>query len=156
LVEVTMTVLILSVVSASVVPIVFTAGDAYANASNVRRTAEKTAYAMERVVRTLRDTPAGTVRGTLDIVTASPSEVRFGSGKGIELTGTTLYERATDGTLSPLCDQVTSFTIQYFGNDGVTSTTATPGSTQRFNVTIVCDGFELRSGVLARVRVVDP
>jgi prepilin-type N-terminal cleavage/methylation domain-containing protein len=156
LVEVTMTVLILGIISASVVPIVFTAGDAYANASNVRRTAEKTAYAMERIVRTLRDTPAGTARGTVDITTANPSQVRFGSGKGIELTGTTLYERATDGTLSPLCDQVTTFTLQYLGNDGVTSTSASPSATQRFNITIVCNGFELRTSALARVRVVDP
>jgi prepilin-type N-terminal cleavage/methylation domain-containing protein len=156
LVEVTMTVLILGIVSASVVPIVFTAGDAYANAANVRRTAEKTAYAMERAVRMLRDTPAGATRGTLDITIANPSQVRFGSGKGMELTGTTLYERATDGTLSPLCDQVTTFTIQYLGNDGVTSTAATPTTTQRFNVTIVCNGFELRSSALARVRLVDP
>jgi len=156
LVEVTMTVLILGVVSASVVPIVFTAGDAYANAANVRRTAEKTAYAMERAVRMLRDTPAGATRGTLDITIANPSQVRFGSGKGMELTGTTLYERATDGTLSPLCDQVTTFTIQHLGDDGVTSTAATPTTTQRFNVTIVCNEFELRSSALARVRVVDP
>jgi len=151
-----MTVLILGIISASVVPIVFTAGDAYVQAANVRRTAEKAAYAMERVVRTLRDSPEGAVRGTLDLSIASPSQVRFGSGKGIELTGTTLYERATDGTLSPLCDQVSSFVVEYLASDGVTSTSATPSTTQRYNITIVCNGFELRSSAFARVRVVDP
>lgn len=156
LVEVTMTVVILGIVSASVVPIVFTAGDAYANAASVRRTAEKTAYAMERAVRMLRDTPEGAVRGTVDLSIAGASQVRFGSGKGIELSGTTLYERATDGTLSPLCDNVSSFVVQYLANDGVTSTAATPSTTQRYNITIVCDTFELRSSAFARVRVVDP
>ncbi len=156
LVEVTMTVLILAIVAGSVVPLVFSAGDNYANASNVRRTAEKTAYAMERTVRLLRDAPEGAARGTLDLAIANPSQFRYGSGRGLELSGTTLYERATDGTLSPLCDEVTGFTIQYLGDDGVTDTAASPAATQRFNITIVCNGFELRSAALARVRVVDP
>jgi prepilin-type N-terminal cleavage/methylation domain-containing protein len=156
LLEVTVTVVILGIISASVVPIVFTAGDAYANAANTRRTAEKTAYAMERVIRALRDTPAGATRGTVAISTAATSQIRFTSGKGIELTGMTLYERATDGTLSPLCDQVTDFTLAYLGSDGVTSTIGTPANTQRYNIRMVCNGFELRSSALARVRVVDP
>jgi prepilin-type N-terminal cleavage/methylation domain-containing protein len=156
LVEVTMTVLILAIVASSVVPLVFTASDNYANASNVRRTAEKTAYAMERAVRLLRDAPEGAFRGTLNLSIANASQFRYGTGRGVELTGTTLYERATDGTLSPLCDQVTGFTIDYLGDDGVTSTAAAPENTQRFNITITCNGFELRSAAFARVRVVDP
>jgi prepilin-type N-terminal cleavage/methylation domain-containing protein len=156
LIEVTMTVMILGIVAASVVPIVFGASDAYANAANVRRTAEKTAYAMERTIRILRDSPEGATRGTIAISTASADQVRFADGHGLELTGTTLYERATDGTLSPLCDQVTSFVIEYLSSDGVTSTLASPTTTQRFNITIVCNAFELRSAAMARVRVVDP
>lgn len=156
LIEVTMTVVILAIVAGSVVPLVFAASDNFANAATVRRTAEKTAYAMERTVRLLRDAPPGAARGTLDLTIADPSQFRFGTGRGIELSGSTLLERAADGTLSPLCDGVTSFAVEYLASDGVTSTSAAPQDSQRFNITIVCDGFELRSAAFARVRVVDP
>ena len=82
--------------------------------------------------------------------------MRFGDGRGVELNGTTLSLRDTSGNLSPLCDNVTSFVIAYLGNDGVTSTAAAPTTTQRFNITLVTSGFELRSAALARVRVIDP
>jgi prepilin-type N-terminal cleavage/methylation domain-containing protein len=156
LIEVTMAVVILAIIAASVVPLVFTASDNFASAANIRRTAEKTAYAMERACRMLRDAPVGGVRGTIDLAIAEPSRFRYADGTGMELSGSTLYERATDGTLSPLCDQVSDFTIEYLASDGVTSTEASPQDTQRFNITIVCNGFELRSAAFARVRVVDP
>ncbi len=156
LVEVTVTVMILGIVSACVAPIVFSAGETYANAANVRRTAEKSAYAMERIVRVLRDSPGGATRGTLAIANAAPTLIRYTDGHGLELTSGTLYERSTDGVLSPLCDGVSSFIISYLASDGVTNSSAAPTTTQRFNITLVCNTFELRSGALARVRVVDP
>jgi type II secretory pathway pseudopilin PulG len=156
LVEATAAIIIISSISAVIVPVIFSAGDAYANSSSVRRTAEKGAYAMERVVRLLRDTPAGTTRGTVDISIANAAQVRFGDGRGVELTGTTLVLRDTSGGLSTLCDNVSAFTLAYIGDDGSTNTAGTPTTTQRFNITIVTDGFELRSSALARVRVVDP
>jgi len=156
LIEAIAAVVILSLISAIIVPVIFSASDAYANSASTRRIAEKGAYAMERVVRLLRDTPAGATRGTADITIANPSQVRFGDGRGVELTGTTLSLRDTAGTLSTLCDNVSAFTIAYIGNDGSTNTAGTPTSTQRYNITIVTDGFELRSSALARVRVIDP
>jgi prepilin-type N-terminal cleavage/methylation domain-containing protein len=156
LVEVTVTVIILGLIGATVAPIIFGAGEAYTTASTVRRTAEKSAYAMERVIRLLRDAPPGPTRGTVNITTAGSSQVRYADGRGIELTGTTLYERFTDGTTSPLCEGVSGFTIAYLRDDGQTSSTATPADTQRFNVTLICNSFELRSSALARTRVVDP
>src|SRR5262249_55413076 len=110
LVEATVAIIIISCTAACIVPVVFSAGDAYANSATVRRTAERGAYAMERVVRLLRDAPAGATRGTLDITSASATLVRFGDGRGAELSGTTLSLRDTSGTLSPLCDGVTTFT----------------------------------------------
>jgi type II secretory pathway pseudopilin PulG len=156
LVEATATIIIIASISAVIVPVIFSAGDAYANSASVRRTAEKGAYAMERVVRLLRDTPAGAARGTVDITIANTSQVRFGDGRGVELTGTTLNLRDTSGTLSTLCDNVTTFTIAYLGNDGTTDTSAAPTTSQRFNITIVTGGFELRSSAMARVRATDP
>jgi type II secretory pathway pseudopilin PulG len=156
LVEATAAIIIISSISACIVPVIFSAADAYANTAAVRRSSEKGAYAMERIIRMLRDAPAGGARGTLDITIAASNKIRFSDGHGAEVSGSTLNLRAADGTLSPLCDNITTFTIDFLANDGVTSTLATPTTTQRFNVTIVTDGFELRSSALARVRVLDP
>jgi type II secretory pathway pseudopilin PulG len=156
LLEAAAAIVVISAISAVVVPIIFSSGDAYASAAAVRRTAEKGAYAMERAVRLLRDTPAGATRGTVDVVIANPSQVRFGDGRGMELSGTTLRLRDDTGAFSTLCDNVSSFTIAYIGNDGTSNTAGAPASTQRFNITIVTDGFELRAAALARVRVMDP
>jgi type II secretory pathway pseudopilin PulG len=156
LIEATAAIIIISVISAVVVPIIFSSSEAYANSAAVRRTAEKGAYAMERVVRLLRDTPGGAARGTVDIAIANPAQVRFGDGRGVELSGTTLRLRDETGGFATLCDNVTTFTIAYIGNDGVANTAGAPTSTQRFNITILTDGFELRSSALARVRVMDP
>jgi prepilin-type N-terminal cleavage/methylation domain-containing protein len=156
LLEATAAIIVLSVVAAVLGPVIHGAGEAYANSASVRRSAEKGAYAMERAVRLLRDTPAGATRGTVGITIASPSQVRFGDGRGLEMSGATLRLRDSGGGLADLCDNVTVFTIAYIGNDGVTDTSATPASTQRFNITIITDGFELRSSALARVRVMDP
>jgi prepilin-type N-terminal cleavage/methylation domain-containing protein len=156
LIEAIAAIVILSLISAIIVPVIFSAGDAYANSASTRRTAEKGAYAMERVVRLLRDTPASATRGKVDVTIANPSQVRFGDGHGVELTGTTLSLRDTSGALSTLCDNVSNFTIAYIGNDGTSNTAGTPANTQRYNITIVTDGFELRSSALARIRVIDP
>jgi type II secretory pathway pseudopilin PulG len=156
LIEATAAIIIISSISAVIVPVIFSAGDAYANSANVRRTGEKCAYAMERVVRLLRDAPAGGTRGTVDLAIAGASQVRFGDGRGAELSGTTLNLRDTSGNLSTLCDNVTNFSIAYIGDDGTTNTSGTPTTTQRFNITIAVSGFELRSSALARVRVFDP
>jgi type II secretory pathway pseudopilin PulG len=156
LVEATAAIIIISSISACIVPVIFSTGDAYANSASTRRTAEKGAYAMERLVRMLRDAPAGSTRGTLDITTATANQIRFSDGHGAEMSGSTLNLRATDGMVSPLCDGVTTFTIDYIGNDGVTNTLSTPTSTQRFNITLVTGGFEMRCSALARVRVIDP
>jgi prepilin-type N-terminal cleavage/methylation domain-containing protein len=155
LIEATLTIIIIGIVAAVAMPVIVGAGDAYAYSAATRRTAEKGAYAIERVVRLLRDAPAGVLRGTVDLAQATPTLVRFGDGRGVELSGTTLSLRAADGTLSTLCDGVQAFTLEYLGADGVTDTSATPEDTQRFNITVRVGSFELRSAALARVRVKD-
>src|SRR3954462_12615994 len=104
LLEATVTIVIISVIAAVLVPVIDSAGDAYANAAAVRRTAEKGAFAMERAIRLLRDVPPGAARGTVDIAIANPAQIRFGDGRGLEISGTTLRLRDGTGGLARLCD----------------------------------------------------
>jgi len=152
LVEILASIVVISVVAAVVLPVITGATDTYSNAATTRRAAERGSYAMERTIRLLRDTPEGVTTDTVGISTAAADSILFTDGRGLSLSGTTLSLRDTDGTTAALCEDVTTFTITYFGEDGVTSTIATPNTTQRYNITIVSGGFELRSSTLARVR----
>ena len=52
-----------------------------------------------------------------------------------------------------LIANVEAFEITYLAADGVTDTSATPQTTQRFIVRLVTGGFELRIAVFPRVRL---
>jgi type II secretory pathway pseudopilin PulG len=156
LVEAVASIVVIAVVSAAVLPLVTGTSDSYASAATTRRAAERGAYAMERMIRLLRDAPPTTVPGELGIAIATPTTLRYTDGRGLELTGDTLYLRDTDSSLSVLCREVDAMSIDYLGADGVTDTMSVPADTQRFNVTLRTAGFELRSAALARVKVMEP
>jgi type II secretory pathway pseudopilin PulG len=149
-------IVILSIIAAMVMPVIAGASDAYARATATRRTAERAAYAMERIVRMLRDVPEGASHGTVGISLAQASRVRFTDNRELELTGGSLYQTDASGHRVVLCAGVDALTIGYLAQDGVTSTLASPSTTQRFNVSITVGGFDLRTAAMARVRVVNP
>lgn len=152
LVELTVTVVVMGVIAAMLIPVIHGAADAYGSSVSTRQTSERVAYAMERTLRLLRDVPLGAVAGTVGIPSASSDQVTFSDGRRLRLdSGTLLY--TDSGVESPLCRRVETFRIDYLGEDGVSSTLSTPANTQRFNVTISSDGFELRGAAFARVRV---
>lgn len=156
LVEMMASIVVLSVVGATTLPLLFVAGDSLADATQTRRSAEHAAFAMDRTIRLLREAPEGATRGTLAISSASPSSVRFGDGRGIELTGSTLYLYDSAGTRAVLCEDVRTFTLGYLAKDGTTSTLATPATTQRFTISMNVGGMELGSAAFARVRIGQP
>lgn len=153
LVECVCSITIIAVTAAIVMPTIDSAATGYVNASKARDVSEGTAYAMDRCVALLRDTPPSTTSGLMDITTATGTNVQFADKRGLMLSGTTLNLMGTDGISVPLLRNVSSFTIEYFDQDGKTSVLATPGKTWRFNVTIVASGFELRGGAFIRARL---
>lgn len=153
LVECVCSITIIAVTAAIVMPTIDSAATGYVNASRARDVSEGTAYAMDRCVAILRDTPPSTTSGMMDITTATATSVQFADKRGLMLSGTTLNLIGTDGISVPLLRNVSSFTLDYLDQDGKTSVLATPGKTWRYNVTIVASGFELRGGAFIRARL---
>lgn len=154
LVEMVCAITVLAVVGAVALPVMGGATDAYTNAAITRRTSERAAYALERVARLLRDAPEGATDGAIGVQMAAADSVLFTGNRGVYLQGSKLYLTLPDSSTPVLCDRVEAFTIEYRGEDGVTNTIATPAQTQRFNIMLRVNGFELRTSVLARVRII--
>lgn len=151
LVELTVTVVVMSIVAALLIPVIHGAADAYGSSVSTRQTSERVAYAMERTLRLLRDVPLGATSGTVGISVATDNSVTFTDGRRLRLESGSLI--LTDaGVDAPLCREVQAFEIKYLAEDGRTSSISTPTTTQRFAVTIKSGGFELRGAAFARVR----
>lgn len=154
LIEMLVSVVVMGVVGVVTLPIMMSATDSFVESAKARRTADDAAFALERTVRLLRDIPGGATAGELGIVLATPDSIRFSDGRGLELSGTELLERRADGTTGLLCENVTLFSLGLLADDGVTSSSASPATAQRIEVSIMVDGFKLNTIVLPRIRII--
>lgn len=153
LVEMVTAIMIVAIVGVMVLPIMNGATDTLAESANVRRTAERVGYAMERSVRLLRDVPPGTVPGELGITSAGPTSILLSDGRGLELRSGSLVLIGPEGE-SELAAGVSRLEIGYVGMDGRTSVTATPRLSSRFTIVIESGGFVLTCAATPRVRLV--
>lgn len=154
LVEMIVSITVLAVVASVALPVIHGATDAFAGAATARRTSERAAYALERVTRLLRDAPAGAATGEVGIRNATTESVTFTDGRGVGLDQRQLLQTDAAGEVGVLCEDVDQFEITYVGDDGVTGVISDPRISQRFHVVLVVGGFELRTCVFPRVRVV--
>lgn len=156
LLEVVVTITILSVVAAVLLPVINGATDSYAAAASLRDSSERVAFALDRSIRLLRDAPVGAAPGQVGIVMAQADRVRFTDGRGLELSGSDLLLRTGASTTAPLCRGVTGFELSYFAQDGVTSTAASPADTQRIWIRISTARTSLAGSATIRARMVSP
>lgn len=156
LVELVTAIAVLGVIAAVLLPIINGAADSYAGAAALRAGADRAGFAMDRCLQTLRESPAGSVAGSLDITTAASDRVIFGDGHGIEYLDGVLYLRDSADSASPLCRDVNEFVISYVGADGVTSTASSPANTHRYYVTLRVGEVGLSAAAFPRVLVVKP
>ncbi|HEX2837654.1 MAG TPA: prepilin-type N-terminal cleavage/methylation domain-containing protein [Phycisphaerales bacterium] len=155
LLEGLLSIVIIAVIAAVTLPVVTGAADNYAYAAAARRSTEEVAFAMERAVRFLRDAPAGAAANTIDIASATPTEVVFADGTSLALEGDQLMLAAESGSgEGVLLDGVEEFEVRYLAQDGATDCAATPQSTHRFVITVKAGGAELRCVAFPRVRMV--
>ncbi len=144
-------IVVMSVISVTLMPVIGGASDSYANARAVRSSTERAAFALDRITRIVREAPIGDGETGVGITTATQSEVVFSDGTGVQLSGTTLEMLVPGRNPVPLCFDVDSFVIQYFGEDGVTNMALTPTQSHRLAFTITTAGVEM--SVLAHPRV---
>ncbi|MBX3323757.1 MAG: hypothetical protein KF757_12280 [Phycisphaeraceae bacterium] len=151
LVEAVATTVVLSVIAAITLPVINASTDSYAAAATASRVVDETCYAMDRIVRLLREAPLGPTVATLDIASMTSDSVRFADGRGIELSGDTLLVRFEDGATAPICRGVQEFELRSIRSDG-TDAGADPMEAQRFEVRLKAGGLEVRSVAFARAR----
>ncbi|MCW5777683.1 MAG: hypothetical protein KIS87_14700 [Phycisphaeraceae bacterium] len=156
LLEVTLSIVIVAVIASVVVPVTASLGDAYVSAADTREAADDAAFALDRVVRLLREAPEGDVGGRIGIVRADANAVEFTDTRAVELIGTDLVLTDDDGMQGVLCRDVSVLEIGYLAADGMTDCAATPEETRRFTVRLVVRGVELRAAAFARVTIVQP
>lgn len=151
LLEATVTTMVLSVVAVAVLPVVNGATEAFAAASQTERMVDETSYALDRVLRVLREAPPGVDTGTIGVTSLGVDAVEFSDGTGCRLRGEALELRSSGGDWNELCSDVDGFELRALDASGA-DTSAAPGLVQRFEVRLVRGQFELRSVVFCRAR----
>jgi len=156
LIEMVMAMVVISIIAASFAPIANAVADGYASSSSAREATERTAYAIDRVVRLLRETPEGATAGVPDITRAETDAVEFGDGRAVALVAGNLELTSGSGVTAVLCRDVDVFRIDYLGDDGITDTSSNPEDTRRYMVRLGTGGLELRSSAYVRIAMVTP
>lgn len=151
LIEAVVTTVVLSVLAAAVLPVVNGSTEALNAASQAERLVDASCYAIDRIVRLLREAPPGPDLGTTGVVSLGAEQVVFSDGTGCRLNAGVLQIRFSDGTWGDLCDGVDDFEIRARNAAGGDSSSA-PAETQRFEVSLVRGGFELRACAFCRSR----
>ncbi|RMH14687.1 MAG: type II secretion system protein [Planctomycetota bacterium] len=151
LVEAIVTTVILSIIAAIVLPVLNGAADSFGASSQAERVVDDSTYAINRVIRLLREAPQGGSPGTIGVTSLSSSSVVFTDQSGCRLSGGRLEIRPAGGTWGTLCDDVEAFELRALDSTGADSS-ASPEQTQRFEVRLLRGGLELRASAFCRSR----
>ncbi|KAA0215993.1 MAG: hypothetical protein DYG94_09880 [Leptolyngbya sp. PLA3] len=151
LLEATVTTVVLSVVAVAVLPVINGATEAFSAASMTERMVDETSYALDRVLRLLREAPSGEDAGSIGVSTLDDEQVIFSDGTGCRLSGGSLELRSAGGAWDELCADVDEFELRALDASGA-DTSGAPGLVQRFEVRLARGEFELRSVVFCRAR----
>ncbi len=147
LLELVASLVVISVISAVLAPVLNNAADAIVTARDVRRASDDAGFALAAVTRLLREIPAdGT--GGLDITAADAGSILLGDGRGVRLSGTTLEMVTPDGA-APLAREVAWFEVAFIAADG--RSPASPELAQRLHVRMSVRGMSLSGVVFPRV-----
>jgi prepilin-type N-terminal cleavage/methylation domain-containing protein len=150
LLEALVSLTVVAVVAAAVLPVVAGAGDALSSSHDVRTAATDATLAVERTIILLRDVPRSAQNPSeLALAVGEMSRVRLADGTGVELSGSELRWRSSSGTSDLLASGVEAFEVRYLARPGLETT---PVAASLFEVRVVVRGFELRSAVFARSR----
>lgn len=154
LIETIAVILIVGLLAGVVGPLMVGAADAYAGARDDRRATEDASFALDRIVRILREAPEADTPGTPAFTKTTSSGFAFADGTQIILSDTDLMMQIGAGAFAPLCRDVTDFELTYLRADGLPLDT--PGGddasdTRRVMIRLVADGQDLRTCVFLRL-----
>lgn len=151
LLELTAAVVVMSIISVVLLPVLSAASDAYITTRTIRTSTEQSAYALDRIARIIRQAPIGPGDEGVGIQSATLTSLEFTDGTGFEINDGALEMLVPGSTNAKLCPNIDDLVIQYFADDGITSTLATPTQTHRICVTLTSG--ELRMSMVVHPRV---
>ncbi len=151
LLELVAAIMVMSIIAATIMPVIQAALESYTVARQVRSSTERAGFALDRITRIVRQAPIGNNDTGIGITTATANSIEFSDGTGVQLVGTTLEMLVPGEQPVPLCFDVESLLVQYFADDGVTTTHLTPETSHRIVFTILTQGVEM--SVLVHPRV---
>lgn len=153
LLELVATMLVLSIVSVVLAPVITSATDSYATARELRDVSDDAAFALSTIVRVWREAPAGEFEG-LAIIAADTQSVEFGDGTGLRLNAGTL-ERIEAGGAFPVVRRVDDLRFDYIAADGRTAADQ-PSQAHRIHITLTVRGFTMTAVAFPRVQGMEP
>ena len=151
LLELLASIIVMSIISVTLMPVIGAASESFAVARQVRSSTERAGFALDRVTRVIRQAPIGAGDVGVGVTSATSNSVIFADGTGFQLVGSTLEMLVVGDDPVPLCLDVDAFEVEYLGDDGVANTANAPATTHRFMVTIETDGIEMSTLVHPRV-----
>lgn len=142
---------VMSIISVTLLPVMSAASESYTVSRQVRSSTERAGFAIDRILRIIREAPIGDSNTGVGVTSSTSTSVQFSDGTGLQLSGTTLEMLVPGQSPVPLCFDVDSFAIQYIGDDGISSTALTPTLTRRFDITLTTDNVTMSAIAFPRV-----
>ena len=136
LLELLAAVVVMSIISAVLVPVITAASDSYATTREVRSTTERVAFALDRITRVIREAPIGPSDTGIGVTSASASGIELSDGTGFTLVGSRIELLVPGQSNAPLATEIDAMTISYFGDDGIANTISNPSESRRIAVQI--------------------
>ncbi len=153
LVETIAVILVLGVLAGVTAPLMVGAAGSYADARDGRRAVEDASFALDRIVRILREAPSDATAGEPGFASADADGFELADGTEVSLSGTDLMLSIAGGAAAPLCRDVAVFELTYRGADGAVLDFGggdVPGDAARVEIRIAASGQEMRTAVFLR------
>lgn len=151
LLELLAAILVMSIISAVVLPVIMSASESYTTTRDVRTRTERMGYALDRITRMIRQAPIGVGDTGVGIQSATSESLVFTDGTGFDLSGNVLRMRVPNENPATLCDDIDAIEVVYLDSDGVTSTLGTPADTHRVVVTLTSGNLQMSTVAHPRV-----
>jgi len=136
LLEMIVSMTVMSIIAAVVMPIIVTSTDAYAVSRDTRADTDRIIYALERAARLVRETPFAPDESGLSVQSATSNQFVLVDGSGIRLNGSELELLMPGGVSSVLCVDVTRIQLAYYNSAGAAMPIVLPAQIHRVSLQI--------------------
>jgi len=136
LLELIVSMMVMSVIAVVITPIIMSSTDAYAVSRDTRAGTDRVIYALERAARVVRQAPFAADESGLDVQSATASQFIFADGSGFRLSGSQLELLKPGGGSSVLCMDVDRIQLAYFDAAGNPMSLVAPAQIHRVGLQI--------------------